>query len=75
MNKKELKKIVSLCKQGVTFRAGVEIILRVELNKKSRLLISDKIISEIAESINDFEMNLPFNSLPKVKEEIPDELA
>jgi hypothetical protein len=60
MTKKEIKKIVALCQQGVTFRSGVEIILRIELNKKCHFLIPDKIISGIAQSISDFDSILPF---------------
>ena len=59
MTKKEIKKIVALCQQGVTFRSGIEIILRIELNKKCHFLIPDKIISEIAESIIELDMLLP----------------
>ena len=85
MTKKEINAIVSLCKQGVTFRSGVEIILRIELNKKCHFLIPDKIISEVAQSISDFDSVLPFkgrgnstvdNVVDKVWEGgIPDDIA
>lgn len=55
MNKKELKKIATLCKQGVTFRRGVEIILRVNLSDKSQLLFTDRFINQIANNICDLD--------------------
>jgi hypothetical protein len=86
MTKKEIKKIVALCQQGVTFRSGVEIILRIELNKKCHFLIPDKIISGIAQSISDFDSILPFKGRGNetklsfantliVSQEVPNDIA